>query len=191
MSSRYRTRRNILASRDFEEVALLFANFFEANALHCHPYALIGGLAVAYYSNPLTTVDVDFLIWGSKADLDGIAATTGDELKGWRSAPLVFPGRRKGFPRHGLSLRRMVPTPAVVDVLATGEDDYLVSVVERAVDADVSGRGLMLPVARAEDLAVIKFLVGRDKDIEDATRLMGGLSEAAKGYVYAKIAELE
>lgn len=196
MSERYRTRRNILSSRDFAEVAERFLALFQEQDIE---YALIGGLAVSYYTNPLTTIDADFLIRGTKGDLDAIASEAHPEytegsaaflMTGWRAAPLIFPGRRKGFPRHGLSLRRGSPTPAIVDLLASGDDDFLSGVVENAPVVDVS-RGLKLRVARAPDLAVIKFLVGRDKDLEDAAYLMDAMSAPEKAYVYQKVEELE
>jgi len=54
----------------------------------------------------------------------------------------------------------------VLDLLAAGCCGYLLSVVDRAVPVEVQP-GLIVPIARAEDIIVLKKLAGRDKDRKD------------------------
>jgi predicted nucleotidyltransferase len=129
-------------------------------------YALIGGLAVAFYANPPVTIDADFL---TIADSGLFASFTLDMRNyGWVTARLVFPGNRLGYPKSGMAFERIANDNAHerADFLFAGRDSYLQSVVQ--VAPFVSVYGVRLKIVRPEDLIIIKTLAGRDKDVEDA-----------------------
>lgn len=126
-------------------------------------YAMIGGLAVAYHANPPVTIDADFLV-----DTDNM-----DPLEvlflgvGWKLAPLIFMNKQRGFPKYGFAGRKAGRTD--IDLISTSQDKYLSKVTRQAKPADLSG--ITVPMVTVEDLIVMKTLVGREKDLDDATEL--------------------
>lgn len=184
MTDRQYTRKRILQSKEFKvalrEVDKRLGGKFD--------YALIGGLAVAYYANPPVTVDVDFFVDAVEQEVEEIAETFVRD--GWTQVPLRFTARMKGFPRRGVRVYRESP-PADIDFLATGGDVYLQSVVRRAKYQEVAP-GVVVKVIGPEDLIIVKTLAGRDKDIEDVIRVTKALGEKLnQEYIDRKIEELE
>ena len=174
-------RRRYLASVEFRNLIEEIGPYIEAL-----PHALIGGLAVSYYANPPVTVDVDFLVEASIGEIVNQIRPLRE--KGWSAGEMIFTDRRKGFPRRGISLRRR--PRMIVDLLATGEDEYLQSIVHRAKLTEVQD-GVPLLVISPEDLIVLKSLAGRDKDVEDVVSLTSTLGEKLdREYIDQKIDEL-
>ena len=160
-------RKQHLGSADFRMLAADVSAILQG-----YHYALIGGLAVAYYANPPVTIDVDLLIDATEADAGDIV----ERMEGWTSKRLWFVSGRLGMPQYGMQFSRTEPFVADLDVLFTGDDKYLRSVVRKAGLHEVQP-GLQFPVVAAEDLMVIKTLVGREKDVEDTQALFEALGD--------------
>ena len=133
--------------------------------------ALIGGLAVAHYANPPATVDIDLLV--DVESVDPLAHELEVFLETWEVRPLWFSHSQKGLPRRGLRLARKDPA-ADVDFIVTGKDSYLKQAVQKSRVVFVQP-GIDIPVICAEDLIVMKALVGRDKDLSDIDALYSAL----------------
>lgn len=126
-------------------------------------YALIGGLAVAYHANPPVTIDADFLVGTDSMDVLEVLF----QGEGWRVIPLIFATKRRGLPKYGWAVRKRGRTDT--DIISTSRDPYLSKAVCGAVP--VSLGGVRVPMVTVEDLIVMKTLVGRDKDLDDALAL--------------------
>ena len=126
-------------------------------------YCLVGGLAVAHYANPPVTVDADFLIGGGSSQLEDLRMAMGPA---WRATPLAFASRLQGMPRRGYTLRAR-DDRLQIDLLASGMDEFLDSAVVDAQGNLLVVGAVAIPVMRAEELVVMKSLMGREKDIED------------------------
>jgi predicted nucleotidyltransferase len=168
MNSRLSARRGVLKGARFLRTLREVMNAM--NKVRWR-YALIGGLAVAHHANPPVTVDADFLIDNQNMDVLEILFRGA----GWRLFPIVFSTRRRGLPKFGWSARK--PGRTNLDLISTSGDAYLSRVVRSARPALIGG--MRVPVAMAEDLIVMKTLVGREKDIADtiALRMRGKINE--------------
>lgn len=172
MSERRWLRSQILGTPQFAEFAAAVAKFIGKQYRTC----LVGGLAVAYHANPPVTVDVDFLVEADMADLD--RAAWHFESSGWERIPIRFPVRSPGFPQFGVNLRNdnlensehSEWKAAEIDLIATGSDRFLKSIVANAMLCEVQ-KGLSIRVAKPEDLIVMKTLVGREKDLDDVAAI--------------------
>lgn len=122
-------------------------------------YAVIGGIALAYWGVVRTTYDVDIKVLVPELDYGVIRASL-----------------REAFPT---SARHLAPeNPLIVSVLI--EDvivDFLLAlpgyeemIVERAVLGDLDG--LSTRVCTAEDLIIQKVVAGRGKDWPDVEALL-------------------
>lgn len=145
-------------------------------------YALIGGLAVAYHANPPVTIDADFLVDTENMDILEIIFRGVD----WDVYPLVFRHRQRGFPKYGWAARK--PGRTDVDLLSTSGDSYLSQVVTTARPALLGG--VRVPIVTAEDLIVLKTLVGRDKDIDDTIAIREKV-EVDESYIRRMLEELD
>ncbi|MGD0088563.1 MAG: metallophosphoesterase [Planctomycetota bacterium] len=158
-------QRDILKTPEFRTLAQMALATFPPNSL-----VLIGDLAVAHYANPPLTVDVDFLAKGSCGDLLEVAA---DLWAPWEVMLLSFP---KSTIKHCVRIKSKQEPQIVLDLWACGSSGYLDSVVDRAVPVEVQP-GLVVPIARAEDIIVLKELAGRDKDREDVAMMSHALGD--------------
>lgn len=156
MSKRIWSQRKILKSPVFLKTVKEVISALDHAEIR---YALIGGLAVAYHANPPVTIDADFLIDTDNMDVVEVLFRGG----GWEAYPLVFRHTQRGLPRYGWAVRKRGRTP--IDLVSTSGDGYLSEVVKEAVPVKLGG--VSVPMVSAEDLIVMKTLVGRDKDIED------------------------
>jgi hypothetical protein len=119
---------------------------------------LFGAQAALLYGAARLTADIDATVMlGDRPPTELVEA-----LKGWRLAPRI------DDPRFIEQTRVMPlvhePTRFPVDLVLGGpglEELF----ATRAVERDVAG--VRVPVARAEDLVVMKILAGRDKDRTD------------------------
>ena len=172
MSKRIWARTQILASADFRNASSKVMSTLQEFKLD---FTLIGGLAVAFHANPPVTVDIDFLVNGSLEDLK--ATIPMFEESGWEAITLRFAHRQKGLPRGGI--RISIDSPATdVDLIVTGEDEYLSSVVERST-FELVQKDFLIPIVKPEDLIVMKTLVGREKDAQDVI----AISQALRGVI--------
>ena len=180
MVDRKWARKGFIQSEGFRKIAKAVYE-----TLSDYDYALIGGLAVSCYANPPVTVDADFLVNAETASLRD--SLVGFEAMGWKVGLLRFTHRRRGFPEHGFQLKK---GKLVLDLIATGEDEYLRSVVQNGKLRYMGGE--QIKVVSANDLVVIKSLVGRDKDIDDVAELSRSLGDKLDwDYINEKIGELE
>jgi hypothetical protein len=141
--------------------------------------------ALADLKRALAALHVDWYVFGAQAALIyGAARITADvdvTVRLGEVTPIRLVATLK---RHGFELRvddpsfvrttrvlpvLHVPTSVPADLVLAGpglEELFL----ERAVVHDLGG--IQVPVARAEDLIVMKILAGRDKDFEDVAAIV-------------------
>lgn len=155
MIRKYDTRTSLLKSPEFKIVASAAIRAFGIDNI-----ALIGGLAVAHYANPPVTMDADFLVRGSCADI--LEAVESFFSLPWEIVTMAF---QDSTPEHCVRVIRK-DNNAVLDFLPTGRSVYLRSVVERAVEIELQ-KNLSVPIARVEDVIVLKTIAGREKDLSD------------------------
>lgn len=164
--SRQAARKDILKTPGFHLLASAAIREMPQDSI-----ALIGGLAVGYYANPPVTIDIDFLVIGTCGDV--LEAAESGFPPPWQIKTMSFKG---SVPAHCVRLSRKDKPDMVIDLLPTGVNKYLVSIVKRAVWFEIQ-HGLSVPVARAEDIIVLKTVAGREKDLDDIEEIlskMGG-----------------
>jgi len=141
--------------------------------------------ALADLKDALAALGVDWYLFGAQAALvHGAARVTADVDVTVRLGKVTPARLSTALKRHGFRLRvddpsfvrttRVLPvlhvrTSVPADLVLAGpglEDAFL----ERAVVRDVGG--VPVPVARAEDLIVMKILAGRDKDLDDVVAIL-------------------
>lgn len=126
-------------------------------------YALVGGVAMAFYAEPRFTEDIDLLV-----DPRGFDAVTA-VLEGVGYFESATPWTFKGT---SLTLRRFVKVEGeehmTIDIRLAG-DDELLAVVRNAVEAE--GRRGRVRVARKSDLAQLKRKRNSLQDQADIERL--------------------
>ena len=149
--------------------------------------------ALADLKRALAALRIDWYVFGAQAALIyGAARVTADVDITVRLGKITPTRLAAALKKHGFVLRendpsfvrttRVLPvlhiaTSVPADLVLAGpglEDLFL----ERAVVHDLGG--IRVPVARAEDLIVMKILAGRDKDIEDVAAIVGGTELDAK-----------
>ncbi len=159
MDRKYDAKLDLLKSPEFKTMAKsVIAAFGIENV------ALVGGLAVAHYAKNQVTLDADFLIVGTCADVSEGAEWFNHP---WSiSAPMRF---KDSIPDHCIRVRRESPK-MIIDLLSTGRIKYLRSIVEHAVEIEVQP-GLHVPIALVEDVIVMKTIARRGKDLADIEAL--------------------
>ena len=142
---------------EFEQIAKLLAE-------RKIPYALIGGVAMAFHVQPRFTKDVDLLI--KPEHLPGLQ-------KALAARGYLPPGAPWTFPRTKLSLCRFVKPVAddefFVDVLSA-EAPALAAIVDRALLVD-SPDHPPVRLARREDIVLLKKLRASPQDQADIALL--------------------
>ncbi len=177
MSKRQWQAKQILSSVEFDATSKVIKRLLAGL-----DYCLIGGLAVGHYVNPPVTVDVDVLVDADQDALDRIAANTNTL---WHS--LVFHSQLKGLPRYGVAISHK---DGEIDLISTGSDEYLVRVVKNSKAVLVAPK-VKMPVISAEDLVVMKTLVGRDKDSDDVDELRFKVKNLNTEYIEKQLEELQ
>ena len=129
-------------------------------------YALIGGVAMAFYSTPRYTKDIDLLI--KEPALPAITGIMAREGYLESAQPWTFRESR-------LTLHRFMKVQdgddMVVDVLVAGTDRHL-AIIDNALQAESEGMGT-LRVARKDDLMWPKSARNSKQDQADIARLLG------------------
>jgi len=129
-------------------------------------YSLIGALAVAAYARPRATQDIDFLVSADENffyDLfPGILKRKGYELKIFKGTPLdPINGLIRIYDKKsGTELADIIP------VFWKWQDEIVSSANK------VKLLGISLPVARLEDLIVLKLKAGGPQDLLDVEELL-------------------
>lgn len=127
-------------------------------------YALIGGVAVAFHSQPRFTKDIDLLI--REGALERVTEALQREGYFKSSAPWTFKGTN-------LTLHRFMKVEdldeMVVDILAADDDRHR-EIMANALEAESEGTGLVR-VASKEDLIWLKRQRNSKQDQADIARL--------------------
>lgn len=141
-----------------ESALLEVASLLEEMGL---PYMLIGGLAVALWGAPRSTLDVDLSVWVEPAQFDETIRKIAERFRTIPDA-LEFARRTRVLPVETSSgVRADI-------VLAALHAEH--EMMDRAQTLLVSGAAVR--VASAEDLIWMKLISDRAKDAEDAKRLI-------------------
>jgi len=126
------------------------------------PHMLIGGLAVSLWGEPRATLDIDLILWVEPEKLE----LTVQRLCERFHTPVAAP-------REFVELYRILPLITAQGVRADlifASLPYERHAIDRAATKDVAGRPLR--VAAVEDLLLMKAMSEREKDLEDARRLV-------------------
>jgi hypothetical protein len=145
------------------------------------PYILIGGLAVAAWGEPRSTLDVDLSVWADPEKLPQAVACLCRTLRSLTAEPLQFVERSRVLP---LESRGGIRLDIVFGVLPIQREAIL-----RAVVKPIGGR--MIPVATVEDLVLMKLVSERQKDLDDARALLRRFQKTLdREYLAPLLAEL-
>ncbi len=126
------------------------------------PYTLIGGLAVSLWGEPRATLDVDLSLWIEPANFE----TTVSALC----------ARLAALPRNALAFATETRVLPVISAAGVRVDLVLAALdaerqaISRAMPKQVGGKTVM--VSSVEDLVLMKLISEREKDLEDARRLL-------------------
>jgi predicted nucleotidyltransferase len=127
-------------------------------------YALIGGVAVAFHTQPRFTKDVDLLI--REAELERVTSALKCEGYFRSSAPWTFKD-------SNLTLHRFLKVEdldeMIVDVLVAGDDRHE-EIIAKALEAESKGTGVVR-VASKSDLIWLKRQRNSKQDQADIARL--------------------
>lgn len=152
-----------------EEVLIHVAQFLEnskQNDPRLKGYALIGALAVSARGKPRATQDIDILISADWSYFTESISRLAEQLGGRSEVRKGDPGDPIGdvarfYDRHG---------NAVVDFLKARwkwEEEVILAAEPVAYEGKVN-----IPVARSEDLLVLKLRAGSPQDLLDAVELL-------------------
>jgi predicted nucleotidyltransferase len=136
------------------------AGFLEAEGI---PYAVIGGLAVQYWSESRGTRDVDIVVMVPEEKLEDFLKKAAQ-----RFAPRLADALSFARQNRVLLLSTMDGTPVDISLGIAGYEE---EAVRRAVTAELPG-GVTVRMITAEDLIIHKCLAGRARDVEDVERIL-------------------
>ena len=163
---------------DPEAALVEVASLLEEFAL---PYMVIGGLAVALWGEPRATIDVDLSLWVEPENLEGTIGELCRRLRCLPQHPLAFVERSRVLP---------AVTAAGVRVdLVFAAHTLEREAIGRAQAKPLGGKKIM--VASVEDLILMKLTSEREKDTEDARRLLRRFRATLdRAYLEPRLAEL-
>ena len=126
------------------------------------PHMLIGGLAVSAWGEPRATLDVDLCLWVSAGEVKTVVDRLIAEYEALPNDPLEFARRTSVLPMR-------TPSGIRVDCVFAR-----LPYEERAISRSRTKPfgGFPVPVIPVEDLILVKLASERDKDLEDARKLL-------------------
>ena len=128
------------------------------------PFVFIGGIAVAAWSRPRTTVDLDVLVAIESLEPSGVVVAL--EGEGFR---LTRKGVHRDVMMAGFRVIRDYPEKGSmsvpVDVLISN-NPVVHDIIQRACQRSVGSKKVRVP--SAEDLIILKLQAGRLRDLADA-----------------------
>ena len=127
-------------------------------------YALIGGVAIAFYGEPRFTKDIDILL--REGDLEKMTAILEEEGYFKSAPPWTFKCARLTLYRF---LKVQEGDEMMVDVLVAGDDDHD-RIIQNALEAESEGTGVVR-VATRRDLIWLKRKRNSKQDQADIERL--------------------
>ena len=123
---------------------------------------LIGGLAVSIWGEPRSTIDVDLSLWVEESDIHHVVTQIGKRLRPIPPDPISFVAELRTLP---VTTSNGVRADLVFATLP-GER----RAIARAAPKQINGNQVM--VATVEDLIWMKLISERQKDLDDARRLI-------------------
>ena len=145
------------------------------------PYILIGGLAVSMWGEARATLDADFSLWVEPEDLPEIVRRISARLKAIPSDPVSFASASRVLP---VNASNGIRADLVFASLPAEQ-----KMIGRAQPKTVREATIM--VASVEDLIWMKLMSERQKDIEDARRLIRRHARSLdKGYLEPMLREI-
>jgi hypothetical protein len=155
-----------------------------------HPCALMGGMALAVWSHPRYTRDVDILVGIKGDELKSLLASL--EASGCRPKQLPIPNT---VGNHSFIHLLYTPPDEFYDVqfdLLLAEMPLEVSALNRTVEVEIDGIDLPLKVLSCEDLILFKLNAGRIIDRADAAMLLReNIDELDIKYLSGWVAQLD
>ena len=127
---------------------------------------VFGAQAVAVRGAPRATQDVDVTVQVDPGQLDELVADL--ESEGLRHR---YPELADELLATGSVIPLVHPSGMEIDLIVAGSGLEALA-LSRATRATIDG--VVVPVARATDLVVMKVLAGRGKDLEDVRALIAG-----------------
>jgi hypothetical protein len=125
------------------------------------PYMLIGGLAVAQWEVPRTTVDIDVSVWIEPDQWEAVVQSLSARFAPKTADPLAFVRDTHVLPAI---TSQGIPVDIIFAMWPMERE-----AIEHAVTQEFEGR--QLHVAPLKYLLFLKFTSDREKDFDDAARL--------------------
>lgn len=128
------------------------------------PAVIIGGVAASLIGRPRMTKDVDFLAWLDERRWGELAAAAPQYGFAFRTSdPLAFAAESR--------VLLLVHQPSGIEVDVTfGALPLEAAIIERAIAVEI--RGLSLPIAKPEDLVIMKLVAHRPRDLADVESVL-------------------
>ena len=123
---------------------------------------LIGGLAVSVWGEPRATLDADFTVWTEPDEFEQTVFQLCESFQCLARDPVEFTRGTRVLPVRTRQGTRM-------DIIF-GSLPWEKEAIARAQQKELSGRSVA--VASVEDLIVMKLVSEREKDADDARRLL-------------------
>lgn len=140
--------------------AVQVCDFLDREAI---PYALTGGMALAYWGYPRSTIDVDLVIAIDR---------TRELWKPGTVTPFMMEPDELIFP-HMKVYRGLISAPSgdviLIDLLQV-DSGWSKSILDRRVSTTLQGKNIW--VSSAEDIILLKLFSPRERDKEDIHMLM-------------------
>ena len=145
------------------------------------PYMLIGGLAVSLWGEPRATLDVDLSLWVEPANLSSTVSALCARITALPKDPLAFAVETRVLPVSSSGGVRVDLVFAALDAEKQA--------IGRGVPKQVGGKTVM--VCSVEDLVLMKLISEREKDWEDARRLLRRFRNSIDGvYLEPRLTQL-
>jgi predicted nucleotidyltransferase len=143
------------------------------------PYMLVGGLAVASWGEPRSTLDVDLTVW-AESGMDSVVAALERSFKPAIPDAPRFVAKTRVLP---LSTSRGIRVDVIFAALPFEKE-----MIGRASRKQFGDRSV--PVASVEDLILMKSVSERTKDQEDVRRLTARFRNTLdKNYLNGRLGE--
>ena len=145
------------------------------------PYMLIGGLAVSLWGEARATLDADVTTWVEPGQIAQAVQKLCRKLRASTSDPISFVERTRVLPAESSQGVR-------VDIIFAALP-WEKAAIERARPKHIAGRKVM--VASVEDLILMKLVSERQRDQEDARRLLRRHAKSVeRNYLEPRVSEL-
>ena len=163
---------------ELEQALIQAASAFEDCSL---PFMLIGGLAVAAWGEPRSTLDVDLAVWADASQVPAAVDCLCARFRSRTANPLQFVESTRVLPLECASGIRL---DIVFGVLPLQHE-----AIRRSVTKSIAGKNI--PVASVEDLILMKLVSERRKDLDDARGLLRRFGPTLdRAYLLPKLEEL-